>query len=86
MATVVTHRAEPMPRRPPLLDRKPKRRLLNGQGVASAAHNACASLSLATSETWASGAEGDAKALRRTLHRPWEPSAVQPYYDTQYYC
>jgi hypothetical protein len=80
MATVVTHRAEPIPRRPALLDGKSRRRLLNGQGVASAAHNACASLSLATSETWMSlGQKGDAKALRRTMHRPWEPSVVQPY-------
>jgi hypothetical protein len=37
MMTVVTHRAAPMPRRPAWLDGKPTRRLLNGQGIASAA-------------------------------------------------
>ena len=85
MVTVVIHRAEPIPRRPTLLDGKPKRRFLNGQGVVSAAHNTRASVSLATSEALTSGAEGDARDLRRPMHLWWENSVVQPY-GAPYYC
>ena len=85
MVTVVTRRAEPMPRYLTWLNGKPGRRSLNGQGVASAAHNACASLSPATSETWGSGQKAMSKDLRRPMHRLWEHSAVQSY-GAQYYC
>ena len=50
MVTVLTYRAEPVPRRPAWLDGKLKRRLLNSPGGTSATHNVCASLSLATRE------------------------------------
>ena len=85
MTIVGTTRAELMRRHLAFRNGKPKCRLLNSPGVTLASYNPCTSLNPAASETLASGAEGDAQDLRRTMHRPWEHSAVQPHGD-QYYC
>jgi predicted lipoprotein with Yx(FWY)xxD motif len=80
MIIVSPPRVEPMRRCLALPDGASKHRLLDGCGGASATYDACVSLTPAVHASGASGAEGDVKARRRTLRRPWAQSHGVPYY------